>query len=327
MPNAGFAKACRDSVVEAILPLIEGLEFNSFGLGMRCKEEKRDELRKTLQKEVVLALQEKTGKKIVTESPDIFITIDLPRSLVMVNLMPAYVSGRYNKLERGLAQTIHYCFRCGGRGCDDCSYTGKTGMHSVQEIVSKPALKFFSASSTKLHGQGREDGDVLMLGKGRPFVLELVEPEKRNVGLKKLEKEINRDKRVKVRDFQFCEKKEIARIKELKTDKVYLAIIECEGELPEKELKKLENQTLEIIQKTPLRVVKRRADLERKRKVRLSGVKPLSKNTFSIEVRAGAGLYIKELITGDGGRTSPSISSLLGKPCKCTQLDVREICE
>jgi tRNA U54 and U55 pseudouridine synthase Pus10 len=41
-----------------------------------------------------------------------------------------------------------------------------------------------------------------------------------------------------------------------------------------------------------------------------------------IEVDAEAGTYIKELISGDEGRTKPSISEFLGRPIKCTQLVV-----
>ena len=60
----------------------------------------------------------------------------------------------------------------------------------------------------------------------------------------------------------------------------------------------------------------------RKRRVKKITFKLLSKNTFILEVRGEAGLYIKELISGDGGRTEPSISSLLNNECKCQELDV-----
>ena len=46
---------------------------------------------------------------------------------------------------------------------------------------------------------------------------------------------------------------------------------------------------------------------------------------FEITVRCEAGLYVKELISGDNGRTVPSISSLLGQACVCKELDVMEI--
>jgi len=51
----------------------------------------------------------------------------------------------------------------------------------------------------------------------------------------------------------------------------------------------------------------------------------MDKRTFMIEVRGEAGLYIKELISGDSGRTRPSISELLKNECTCKELDVMKI--
>jgi tRNA pseudouridine synthase 10 len=43
---------------------------------------------------------------------------------------------------------------------------------------------------------------------------------------------------------------------------------------------------------------------------------------FRIEVLGDAGLYIKELISGDEGRTEPNLSLNLGADAKVTALDV-----
>jgi tRNA pseudouridine synthase 10 len=34
---------------------------------------------------------------------------------------------------------------------------------------------------------------------------------------------------------------------------------------------------------------------------------------------------VKELITGDEGRTTPSVAALLGTPCRCVELDVLDV--
>jgi tRNA pseudouridine synthase 10 len=39
-------------------------------------------------------------------------------------------------------------------------------------------------------------------------------------------------------------------------------------------------------------------------------------------VTGEAGLYIKELVSGDNGRTHPSLSEALGVPTRVTSLDV-----
>jgi tRNA pseudouridine synthase 10 len=44
--------------------------------------------------------------------------------------------------------------------------------------------------------------------------------------------------------------------------------------------------------------------------------------TLELQVRTQAGLYVKELISGDGGRTRPSAAEVLGVPAACAELDV-----
>ena len=45
---------------------------------------------------------------------------------------------------------------------------------------------------------------------------------------------------------------------------------------------------------------------------------------YEFEIKGEAGLYVKELVTGDDGRTQPSISSLVGE-ASVKQLDVIKI--
>jgi tRNA pseudouridine synthase 10 len=42
-------------------------------------------------------------------------------------------------------------------------------------------------------------------------------------------------------------------------------------------------------------------------------------------VRCQGGLYVKELVSGDEGRTVPSVSSLLGTAAKTLKLDVLKV--
>jgi len=42
-------------------------------------------------------------------------------------------------------------------------------------------------------------------------------------------------------------------------------------------------------------------------------------------VRCQGGLYVKELVSGDEGRTSPSVSELLGFEAKTLKLDVLNV--
>ena len=45
----------------------------------------------------------------------------------------------------------------------------------------------------------------------------------------------------------------------------------------------------------------------------------------SLEIETESGTYIKELVTGDEGRTQPNISDLLDDTCVVETLDVIEV--
>lgn len=46
-----------------------------------------------------------------------------------------------------------------------------------------------------------------------------------------------------------------------------------------------------------------------------------------MRIKTEGGLYIKELISGDDGRSQPNISDILGIKAICEQLDVIEVSE
>ena len=131
--------------------------------------------------------------------------------------------------------------------------------------------------------------------------------------------------RVRVRNIRFSGINEVRSIKESRHDKSYRAIVVCEKPITRNDLKKLDSLVEVIRQKTPTRVLHRRADRFRKRRLISIRAKIINKKTFEIVVRCEAGMYVKELINGDSGRTQPSISQILGMACSCKELDVVDI--
>ncbi len=248
--------------------------------------------------------------KFDPKNPDINIILDFNDEKASVLLNPLFVYGEYQKLVRGIPQTKWP--------------SGKYKI-SVEQIIAKPFMKATKGKAHKLHGAGREDIDARCLA-WRPFVLEILEPEKRNnIDIKKLAKKIDK-KKVVIRNVRLSNIAEVRRIKESKSDKSYKAIVVCDSEISKAELKKLSSLGgAEIRQRTPKRVLHRRADRMRKRKVKSIKAKFISKKSFELVVRGEAGLYIKELISSDEGRTKPSVSELLGKECRCKELDVINI--
>ncbi len=53
--------------------------------------------------------------------------------------------------------------------------------------------------------------------------------------------------------------------------------------------------------------------------------KRLSDTTIEFTVHCQGGLYIKEFISGDEGRTTPSVAEILSVPAKSIELDVMDI--
>jgi tRNA pseudouridine synthase 10 len=216
---------------------------------------------------------------------------------------------------------------CRGKGCPHCDGKGKLYRTSVQELIERPLLKATGSKRSKFSGLGREDVDARCLG-WRPFVLEMLNPRKRQINLRKIQREINRSKLVQVKELKWVDKSVVRKVKSARADKTYLAIVDFQENIDKAKLAKLKVLEGAIIsQRTPLRVLHRRADKVRRRIVKSLKVKVLGKKRLQVRVRAQAGLYVKEFIDGDYGRTSPSIAELLGNPPKRITLDVVQIHE
>ena len=104
-------------------------------------------------------------------------------------------------------------------------------------------------------------------------------------------------------------------------------------DLPEREFIKETIEKLagvKLFQRTPERVAHRRADLIRKRTVFETSkpiIETMEDGVTEVEftLRCESGTYVKETVHGDGGRTQPSLSSLIKAKCDVLWLDVGDI--
>jgi tRNA pseudouridine synthase 10 len=262
-------------------------------------------------------------------------SIDFDNFKIELVLKSLFIYGRYNKLIRGIPQTHWFCKKCLGNGCELCNYTGKQYPTSIEELISPEFIKKSKANDLKFHGAGREDIDVRMLGSGRPFILELRNPKVRNIDLNEIQKRVNKSnkKKVKIHDLKFSNKKEVIKIKSnaKNTKKIYKVIVKAKNKIKKEkfhqkllELKEIfENK--EIHQRTPHRVSHRRSDKIREKEIYSIEGKIIKSNKFEFQIETQGGTYIKELINGDEGRTSPSFSEIFEMPLVCKELDVIEI--
>ncbi|MDK2948793.1 MAG: tRNA pseudouridine synthase 10, partial [Methanolobus sp.] len=192
-------------------------------LWSECGITQAEQFKTEMNREVGKLISAHTGKDVEFERPDLVITLDIADESTSVQVKSLYVQGRYRKLVRGIPQTRWPCRSCGGRGCEQCDNTGKQYPESVDELIGKELVEMTEAKDSKFHGAGREDIDALMLGTGRPFVVEAVSPRIRSIDVWELEKKINEfaDGKVEVEGLKIVEKAVIETLKSSKADKVY----------------------------------------------------------------------------------------------------------
>ena len=323
-----------------VLDAVEGVELETFQVGtlvdkeilVREKELQTasgghgEPLKSQLNREIGSRVADVSGLAPERDSPDAVIVVDTRYDTVDLQLRSLFIEGRYTKTDRTIPQTRWPCRECRGRGCERCDGSGQMYPESVQSLVAGPLLEAAGASEDKFHGMGREDIDATMLGEGRPFVLELRQPKVRSLDLAALEKAINAAAvgRITANGLVWVERPRVAELKEMVCDKTYRVDISCDPPVEIERLKKgaqrLAGKVVE--QRTPTRVSHRRADLVRPRRVESMKLLSVDGANAELEIRAQHGTYIRELVSGDGGRTSPSLAGLVGAECQVEVLDV-----
>jgi len=334
-----------DSLTHDALNAVANCEYTTFLVGIELPvavEEREDEfkaafdvsygesIRHEFGRLLGKRIAELTDKTAEYKKPDIAVIINPFTERVRLQINPLFVAGRYRKLVRDIPQSKWFCSKCRGKGCEKCGGTGKLYPESVEDLVSKPLLEAAEGEKTAFHASGREDIDARMLGNGRPFVIEISKPKKRFLDLKKMEADVNTNAvdKVEVSGLRFTNKDAVRRLKKAESaQKEYRVLIEFENAISKEDLRLLEEKLSGALikQQTPLRVLHRRADLTRERYIYEVKVKKGSLKRAEMHVRCQGGLYVKELVSGDEGRTMPNVSELLGNRAKPLKLDVLNV--
>ncbi|KAJ2359221.1 hypothetical protein GGF43_000243 [Coemansia sp. RSA 2618] len=243
-------------------------------------------------------------------------------SAVTLKRASLFIGGRYLKLERNISQTP---FVIEGRRVTE---------HSVAELVGEPIMRLTNCDSYNLVGSGREDADVRMLGDGRPFYIECVNP---RIGcppssqVAGIEHEmVARNSPVQVRSLQVIRPADTAVIKEGEESKTkhYCALVWIAKQLSAAqiaEINEMGKHVVELQQKTPVRVLHRRAPLTRPKRLLSLNIEHLEGLFYRVRIESEAGAYIKEFVHGDLGRTVPSLAEMAGATADILELDVEKV--
>jgi len=338
-----------DEWAERCAEVVEEVEFETYQVGTRAPalvEENESLLREEagldpdageqfkseFNREVGKRVGRLTGADVSFERPDVQFLIDVAADEVETTVNSAFVYGRYRKLERDIPQTEWPCRECDGSGrqgresCDHCGGSGYLYDRSVEGLVAPVVCDVMDGTEALFHGAGREDVDALMLGTGRPFVVEVNEPRRRRIDVERLEGDINAfaEGAVEVEGLRLATYDMVERVKGLDASKTYRTEVAFDDPVDEdalsEALDELAGTTVE--QYTPQRVDHRRAGLTRERTVYDASGDLDDPHHATVDIHGEGGLYIKELISGDDGRTEPSLAGLLGADAEVTALDV-----
>jgi tRNA pseudouridine(54/55) synthase len=230
----------------------------------------------------------------------------------------------------------------------------------ISTLNNNPNHKHVVFGMAKFHASGREDMDVRMLLPelpessesqitGRPFVYEIIdayrvpsletlqqivrevnhftndddEPDPRSYGRNPMGVGISKE-------LMFVPSVAYKKLQEETESKVkhYGCLCWSENPLPATDeiiSKQLGSFPLEIHQRTPIRVLHRRANAIRIRHVLSCRANRIDDHYFRLHLSTSAGTYVKEFVRGDLGRTVPNIGSLLGCSTDILELDCEGI--
>ncbi|MBR2394314.1 MAG: tRNA pseudouridine(54/55) synthase Pus10 [Candidatus Methanomethylophilaceae archaeon] len=327
---------------EAAADKINDVESSNFLIGTRIEPEiaqREKELKEQYNLEFAENLKAELNREIGKialpmihrpvefKNPQVVACVDTRFADVTLDIAPVFIAGRYTKYSREIPQTIWPCRVCHGKGCDHCKGEGKMYPTSVQEIIGDIALEMSGGQEHFFHGIGREDIDACMLGDGRPFVLEISNPRIREIDLDELEKRANDNDMAGYNSLHFVQREAVERYKSAAADKVYRVHVRADSKVNKEAVVNaaLSFKDANIDQRTPRRVEHRRADLVRKRKVHWIRADAITDDSFDLELETDSGTYVKEFVSGDDGRSTPSFSERLGVQCKVETLDVLAI--
>ena len=313
-----------DEVLALVLDALKEYEFKTFLIGAMLPSqmlEKEDEVRARfkikgtesiksyLTKELGKLLGRKTRKIVDYRRPDVIINIDVAKRQITARSRAIYLFGRYVKKVRGLNQKQERCKFCSGKGCMQCNSTGLSGFDSVEGIIVKKLIDAFKCDSAKFAWVGGEDKDSLVLDKGRPFFVKIINPRSRFAKPKQMS--FSNGVRAK-----FIKEVERLPDKPLKFKVKVKMTIECERSIDDsalERLKQLDNSIVKFVGKNSREVSKNIHEFNAK----------ASNSTLEALMLADGGLTIKQLVNGDD--IEPSISQLVGCKATCKSFDILSV--
>ncbi len=303
-------------------------QFDTFAVGVSLPDgvqEREDELRSELKlrgaetmktqtaRQVAESVWRRLGKKVNRQKPDLTLLVNLGTGDVGVTTRPVYYYARYTK-PRGVSQRRELCEKCSGAGCGHCRHTGYSRKASVEAILRRKFEGFTRSEKMTFTWLGSEDRDSLVHSPGRPFVVEVKNPVKRE--LPRRFAALLKGGRVAV---------SAGRV--LPSKPVRLPTFRFRTEITAVTSSKIGPEAL-----ADLKRGFRRAEVRFERPYERPTTKTVYRasatargKTLLIDAVIDGGLPVKRFVSGE--LVSPSVSEVLKTEVRCRRFDIREVKE
>ncbi len=331
---------------------LEEVEFGTFQIGTQPPEyvEKNErQLRNeaglsgdkgwtfnaVVNKEVEERLTSMIEAEVDVEKPDVVAVLDIDQDNIRIQINPVYFYGRYRKLETGIFPRVRECSACNGSGkievnrdsekCKKCSGSGRAP--SVEELIAWRVQDIMDASDIVFHTAGGEDSNVLVLGTGRPFVLEVKEPHTRISDVDDLEDIINKEGQgqIEVDCLTFTSSDMVSHVAQQPFSQRYRLTFLLDDPVTKSTLLDIEDKIDGITIRRHLCI----GDLEENRRPhevvrKLKDVEMvyIDNKKGSIEFEIESGIDVESIVSGKDGRTEPNLKSLLNTNIKITEFAI-----
>jgi len=321
-----------ESIARRVIEVLRRYDAKSFVIGVSLDPEIKaseievlstagfkysESIRNEVKREVGKLIRDLGGFTPDFTNPDLTAVVSLTGDIIAI-VNPIYIYGVYWKRGRNISQSTW------------CIGEVKKYPYSIEEFFNERLKELFAADKIVIHASGREDVDARMLGTGRPLVIEVRNPLKRSVSLNELNDAL-RGTIVEASLHERTSKKAVKLLKEYlaRKCKVYKALILCDKHLTDELLMELNKffTNITVSQLTPSRILGRKKERLRRRKVYEVKARLINGRIYEALIKAEGGLYVKELISGDRGRTDPSFTSFLNASNTCIELDVIGVCD
>ncbi len=335
------------TIVLSIKSKIEKYEFENWLMGIKLptymyenedvvrskfkikgKDNIKTDFLKRLRNEIFLLLK----KPIVFKRPDIVINLEILQDDsydVLIQSKPLFVLGRYTKNISGIEQknknTKKDIESITNSYYDTNSSEDKIYV-SIEQVIKEQLSSFYGDKKKEditIFWIGSEDRESLVMGKGRPFIAQIFNPEKRSLSKtnivfsnnKKLEKYHRRGKGICIFVDKILDKMPQSKICFLTTIRIY---IECKQSISKNEIQKLN-----ILKDKEITANYKSKKIIKK----IYSIKSeyTDTNKFVLTIVSDGGLFIKQFIGDISSVMKPNVSEILGKTCTCLKFDILDI--